>query len=259
MKRFFNPISVTCLSASLIFYPNYRVNNAATSVTDNNTKKTSALAATAKSFTNDSVTAEKHDVAVEMMYDSMRLKRFGLSEKAFVCAMEGYQKLVHENIVSRPEVLTICDFSQSSRRKRMYIIDVANWKVLMNTYVAHGRNSGEEYANRFSNRNDSHQSSLGFYVTKDTYYGGHGLALKIDGLEEGINDNAEERNIVVHGSEYVGSNFLRHAKFNGRSWGCPAVPAKQCIKIINTIKDGSCLFIYHPNKNYKEHSTILNG
>ncbi len=256
MKRFFNPISVTCLSASLFFFPNHRVKNAATSVTDNN-KKTSATVIV-KPAINDSATAEKAD-STAIMYDSMRLKRFGLSEKAFVCAMEGYQKLVEENIISRPEVLTICDFSQSSRRKRMYIIDVANWKVMMNTYVAHGRNSGEEYANRFSNRNDSHQSSLGFYLTKETYYGGHGLALKIDGLEEGINDNAEERNIVVHGSEYVGSNFLQHAKFNGRSWGCPAVPEKQSTKIINTIKNGSCLFIYHPAKNYKAHSTILNG
>jgi hypothetical protein len=255
VKRFFNPISVSCLSASLIFYPHQQVKNAAASVTDKN-KKTSATVLV-KPAINDSVIAERTDAAA-IMYDSMRLKRFGLSEKAFVCAMEGYQKLVEQNMLNRPEVLTICDFSQSSRRKRMYIIDIANWKVLMNTYVAHGRNSGEEYANRFSNRNDSHQSSLGFYVTKDTYYGGHGLALKIDGLEEGINDNAEARDIVVHGSEYVGSNFLQHAKFNGRSWGCPAVPEKQSTKIINTIKGGSCLFIYHPNKNYKEKSTILN-
>jgi hypothetical protein len=257
VKRFFNPISVTCLSASLIFYPQYRVKNSAASATDNNKKISTPVIV--KQIIHDSAAAEKNAAAAEIMYDSMRLNRFGLSEKAFECAMDGYQKLVEQNKVNRPEVLTICDFSQSSRRKRMYIIDVANWKVLMNTYVAHGRNSGEEYATRFSNRDDSHQSSLGFYITRETYYGGHGLALKIDGLEEGINDNAEARDIVVHGSKYVGPNFLEHAKFNGRSWGCPAVPEKQSIKIINTIKNGSCLFIYHPNKNYKEHSTILNG
>jgi hypothetical protein len=257
VKRFFNPISVTCLSASLIFYPQYQIKNNAASATDNN-KKTSSSVIT-KQVIHDAATAEKNAVAVEIMYDSMRLNRFGLSEKAFECAMDGYQKLVEENIISRPEILTICDFSQSSRRKRMYIIDVSSWQLLINTYVAHGRNSGGEYATQFSNRDDSHQSSLGFYVTKETYYGGHGLALKIDGLEEGINDNAEARDIVVHGSKYVGPNFLEHAKFNGRSWGCPAVPEKQSTKIINTIKNGSCLFIYHPNKKYKEHSTILNG
>jgi hypothetical protein len=256
VKRFFNPISVSCLSASLIFYPQYRVESSVASVSDNN--KTTSTSVIVKQVFHDPATAEKNAAAVEIMYDSMRLNRFGLSEKAFECAMDGYQKLAQRDIICRPEVLTICDFSQSSRRKRMYIIDIVNRKMLINTYVAHGRNSGGEYATRFSNRDDSHQSSLGFYVTKETYYGGHGLALKIDGLEEGINDNAEARDIVVHGSKYVGPNFLQHAKFNGRSWGCPAVPEKQCIKIINTIKDGSCLFIYHPNKNYKENSTILN-
>jgi hypothetical protein len=193
------------------------------------------------------------------LYDSMRLKRVGLTKKAFLFAWKGYKQLMQRRRLSNDDVLSICDFSQSSRRKRMYIIDVANKKLLLNTYVAHGRNSGREYANSFSNKPESHKSSLGFYVTRNSYYGDHGLALKIDGLENGINDQADARNIVIHGSEYVGSGYLRSNRFNGRSFGCPAVPKKDTQKIIHTIKGGSCLFIYHPTNNYLSKSRLLNG
>lgn len=193
------------------------------------------------------------------LYSSLGLKKQGLSEKAFMLAWIGYHRMLEKGLLENSEVLSICDFSQSSRRKRLYIIDVNKGVVLANTYVAHGRNSGGEYASRFSNRNDSHESSLGFYVTSNTYNGSHGLSLKLEGIEKGINDNAEERKIVVHGSEYVGSNFLRHNRFIGRSFGCPAVPAKESKKIIHIIKDGSCLFIYHPTKGYLLKSKILNG
>jgi hypothetical protein len=204
--------------------------------------------------------SEREAVAEEAasIYDSIGLNRFSLSRKAFEYAWVGYKRLLESGRIDRKEVLSICDFSQSSRRKRLYVIDVEERKVLIHTYVAHGRRSGGEYARSFSNNPESHKSSLGFYVTGNTYYGGHGLALTIEGLERGINDKADERKIVVHGSEYVGSNFLRNNKFNGRSFGCPAVPAKDTYKVINTIKEGSCLFIYHPTKNYISKSKILN-
>ena len=193
------------------------------------------------------------------VYDSMRLKQFGLARQAFEYAYKGYKLLVEKGKIGRDQILSICDFSQSSKKKRLYVLDVEQKKVLVNTYVAHGRNSGGEFAESFSNTPESHKSSLGFYVTRHTYYGDHGLALKIDGLEKGINDNANERNIVVHGSRYVGASFLRNNKYNGRSFGCPAIPAKESDKIINTIQDGSVLFIYHPTKNYLTTSRILNG
>jgi hypothetical protein len=193
------------------------------------------------------------------LYDSIQLKKWGLSKKAFEYAWIGYKQLLEERQIDKGEVLSICDFSQSSRRKRLYIIDVAEKKVLVNTYVAHGRNSGGEYARSFSNKDESHKSSLGFYKTRNTYYGDHGLALKIEGLENGINDRADERNIVIHGSRYVGAGYLRSNKFNGRSFGCPAVPAKDTQKVIYTIKDGTCLFIYHPTKIYLTRSRLLNG
>jgi hypothetical protein len=132
-------------------------------------------------------------------------------------------------------------------------------KILINTYVAHGKNSGSEYAHSFSNNPSSHKSSLGFYITRDTYYGDHGLSLKIHGLERGFNDKADHRNIVIHGSDYVGSDFMQFNRFIGRSFGCPAVPSDQKDEIIETIKNGSCLFIYHPTKKYIQKSKILNG
>lgn len=193
------------------------------------------------------------------LYEDLSLKKMGLNKQAFEYAWKGYKHLVKKGKLYRQSILSICDFSQSSRRKRLYIIDVQTKKVLMNTYVAHGRNSGGEYARSFSNKMESHQSSLGFYVTRNTYFGDHGLALKINGLEKGFNDKANERNIVIHGSHYVGAEFIKNNPFNGRSFGCPAIPAKQTPKVINAIKNGTCLFIYHPTKKYLAQSKILNG
>jgi hypothetical protein len=210
-------------------------------------------------FTNtDSVGTSSLDAEMELMYDSLDLKKKGLNKEAFKYAFNGYKKLEEEGKLNKEGIITICDFSQSSKRKRLYLIDLHKYKLLLNTYVAHGKNSGGEYARKFSNRPESLQSSLGFYRTKKTYYGGHGLALTLSGLEPGFNDKAERRKIVVHGSQYIGENYKRWGKFMGRSFGCPAVPMKQSKNLINTIKDGSCLFIYHPNKNYLASSKILN-
>ncbi|MEO6316797.1 MAG: murein L,D-transpeptidase catalytic domain family protein [Chitinophagaceae bacterium] len=193
------------------------------------------------------------------LYDALKLKSLGLTKAAFDYAYKGYAYLQQKKMLARASVLTICDFSQSSRRKRFFVIDIDSQKVLINTYVAHGRKSGSEYARSFSNNPDSHMSSLGFYKTETTYYGGNGLSLKIEGLERGFNDKADARNIVIHGSDYVGANFIRSNPFNGRSFGCPAVPANEINNVINTIKNGSCLFIYHPTKKYLTHSKILNS
>lgn len=202
------------------------------------------------------------DIIVEeaqILYQEMDLKTRGLSEKAFVYAWQGYKQLIEEGRIYKKSILSICDFSQSSRRRRLYVLDVEERKLVTQTFVAHGRNSGGEYARSFSNKPESHKSSLGFYITRSTYYGGHGLALNIEGQEHGINDRADDRKIVVHGSRYVGANFLKRNPFNGRSFGCPAIPAKETKQIIQTIKGGSVFFIYHPTKDYLERSTLLNG
>ena len=117
--------------------------------------------------------------------------------------------------------------------------------------MAHGRNTGDEYANSFSNAAESFKSSLGFYATAEIYKGKHGISLKLDGLEKGINNNARERAVVMHGADYVANSFIKNHQRLGRSLGCPAIPVAFTKEIINTIKDKSCLFIYHPSRLQK--------
>lgn len=173
-------------------------------------------------------------------------------------AYKGQQYLNERGSLANSDILAIVDFSQSSKKKRLYIIDTRDYKVLVNTYVAHGKNSGLNSAERFSNVPESLQSSLGFYVTKKTYFGKHGLSLRLAGMERGFNDKAEERAIVVHGANYIGSNRLA-SSYMGRSFGCPAVPQAQSEEVINILKDGTCLFIYHPTHQYLHGSKILNS
>lgn len=198
------------------------------------------------------------EFASNKLFDSLQLNTLGLSREAMLYAFKGHQKLAQKGMLNNANILTVCDFSQPSSNKRMYIIDVTNYKVLVHTYVAHGKNSGLGYAESFSNRPESLQSSLGFYVTKNTYIGKHGLSLKLAGLEKGINDNAEARAVVVHGATYIGASRLG-AAFMGRSFGCPAVPQELAPKVINIIKNGSCLFIYKPTQSYLHGSKVLNG
>lgn len=203
--------------------------------------------------------AEAIEAESNSMYDEMELGETGLAKTAFTLAYRGYRRLVDRGIVSHDNILTVVDFSQSSRKKRLYIIDVENKDVIMQTYVAHGKNSGKEYAKSFSNKISSLKSSLGFYITKGTYYGEHGLSLRIEGVDRGFNDNAFKRAVVVHGASYLGESFVRNNPFSGRSWGCPAVPASQSKEIINTIKNGTVIFIYHPSQQYLKKSRILNS
>lgn len=212
----------------------------------------------AHSSTASAAKAAAFAAEVSTLYEAFDLQEIGLNRKAFQYALKGYNYLLEHHWLNNPNILTICDMSQSSRNKRLYILDLEQKKVLVNTYVAHGRNSGGEFARSFSNSSSSHKSSLGFYITENTYYGSNGLSLKIRGMEKGFNDRASSRNIVVHGSEYVSPDFLQMNKFCGRSYGCPAVPADESETIIDLIQEGSCLFIYYPTKKYLVRSKILN-
>lgn len=190
------------------------------------------------------------------VYSNLHLQELGLNVTAFNLAVKGWEKLRASGDVSK-NLISICDFTQSSKNKRLYIIDLASGKLLFNTLVAHGKNTGEEFAQSFSNQNSSNKSSLGFYVTKDTYQGQHGLSLKLAGEEPGFNDHAEERSIVMHGADYVCESFICQAGRLGRSFGCPSVPFELHDKIINTIKGGSCLFVYYPDAKYLRTSKLL--
>jgi hypothetical protein len=167
----------------------------------------------------------------------------GLSDVVFAKAKSGFEKLKSANPALKP-YLTIVDLSQSSNSKRMFIIDMETGELVMQTYAAHGRNSGQEYATAFSNTPNSYMSSPGFYLTGQTYNGKHGLSLQLQGLEKGINDRAAERAIVLHGASYVSEDFIRKNGRLGRSQGCPAVSEEMCEPIINLIKDGSCIYIH---------------
>lgn len=193
-----------------------------------------------------------------LLYSSLNLDEAGLSTTAFELALKGWEKLKSENQLQNTRLLTIVDFSQPSTQKRLYVIDLEKRSLLYRTYVAHGRNSGREQAVNFSNRPRSNQSSPGFYRTESTYYGSNGYSLRLEGLEKGINDNAESRAIVMHGADYVNENMIQSLGYIGRSQGCPAIPPKMTRPIINTIKNGSCLFIYAPVTQYAQRSAILN-
>ncbi|MEO6637158.1 MAG: murein L,D-transpeptidase catalytic domain family protein [Ginsengibacter sp.] len=192
------------------------------------------------------------------VYDSLKLQTLGLSKIAYESALKGFNALCTAGKIANDNIVSIVDFSLPSSQKRLFVIDLKNFKVLFNTYVAHGRNSGKEFANQFSNDSESFKSSLGFYITKDTYNGKHGFSLHLEGEEKGINDNAYSRSIVMHSAEYVSENTVKSQGFIGRSLGCPALSPKVYKPIIDRIKNGSCLFLYSPNADYLSHSKLLN-
>ena len=171
----------------------------------------------------------------------------------FKQALAGYNSLE----LSNKKILSIIDFSKPSTEERLFIIDLENPKLLLQTLVAHGKNSGLMNATRFSNRSGSRKSSLGFYITGNTYRGRHGYSLLLHGVEKGINDNARQRGVVLHGAKYVNNKYIGQNSHLGRSWGCPAVSYELSKKIINLIKDGSCLYIYADDETYKQKSVFV--
>ena len=188
----------------------------------------------------------------ELIYEQMNLK--GLIDfNAFAAAYVGYKKLNN----NKNNLLTIIDFNLPSTEKRMYVLDLSKKEVLYVTHVAHGRNSGGNFATSFSNKNGSYQSSLGFYRTAETYNGGNGYSLRLDGLEKGINDLARPRAVVIHGADYCNEAFIKSTGRLGRSFGCPALPQELNKPIINTIKDGSLIFIYADKPEYYALTTVL--
>lgn len=174
--------------------------------------------------------------------------------EAFSNAIEGFNKIEDR----KDHILTIIDYTKPSTEERFYVIDLESGTMLYKTHVAHGRNSGENYTTAFSNRLNSYQTSHGFFRTAETYQGGNGYSLRLDGLEPGINDNARARAIVIHGAAYAnprqsyGSNDRL-----GRSLGCPALPTALNKKVIDTIKNGSLVYAHANDNNYAMNSQII--
>ena len=182
-----------------------------------------------------------------------------LSEDLLEKSLRGYMYLKQTGALTNTKYLTIIDFSKYCNDKRMWVIDMEEKKVVFNELVAHGAKTGSEYAKYFSNAHSSNKSSLGFYTTGGLYYGSNDLSLKLHGLEKRFNSNAFTRGIVIHGANYVSDQLAKNAQRIGRSFGCPAVSQSVNKPLIETIKGGSCLFIYHPTAEYLANSTIMNA
>ncbi|MCI5055715.1 MAG: murein L,D-transpeptidase catalytic domain family protein [Flavobacteriales bacterium] len=190
-------------------------------------------------------------LGVDLLYERMNLEG-KLDHYIFRYAMQGYQKINPEN-----EKLIIVDFTKPSVEKRFLVLDLEASELSHYTYVAHGENSGFEMARSFSNIPGSKQSSLGFYTTAETYFGKHGLSVKLDGLEKDFNDAARDRWVVIHTADYVGTDYLEENQVMGQSWGCPAIPEPLGYDIIEQVKNGACLFIYADDKEYLGKSEFL--
>ena len=209
------------------------------------------LASNITSSSTTYATTTAFDVNTEVSHLSRKAP--ALSRKVLKLALTAYQNAYRKGAAKKP-VLTVIDYSLPSSKQRLWVFDVSRERLLYNTHVAHGRNSGMDIPNHFSNRPSSLQTSLGTFVTRDTYIGSKGYSLNLQGLEKGFNDNALSRRVVMHGAWYVEPGFIKKAGRAGRSWGCPSIAKTLAKPLINTIKGGSVIFAYYPDRNYLSHT-----
>ncbi|HUS03014.1 MAG TPA: murein L,D-transpeptidase catalytic domain family protein [Chitinophagaceae bacterium] len=193
----------------------------------------------------------------DILFDTLHLGKLGLGRRAYEYAMLGYNVLKAKKKLSNDNILSIIDFSLPSSRKRLFVLDVKNYKLLFVTYVAHGKNSGLDKALYFSNEPESNKSSVGFYTTLSTYSGTHGYSMRLVGQEIGFNNKALERDIVVHSASYVDESVVKSQGYLGRSLGCPALSPEIYKQVINKIKNGTCLFVYGNDNKYIINSRFL--
>jgi len=197
------------------------------------------------------------DNTIGRLYDEIGLAGV-LPRRAFRLGMIGQYNLKGDSLLSSDTVITIIDYTRPSTEERLFVINLDRKRLITTSLVSHGKNSGHNRTESFSNTPGSLKSSLGFYVTAETYHGVHGYSLRLTGVEPGVNDNARRRAIVIHGARYVSTDFAqRHGRL-GRSWGCPALPLGQYREIIDVIKQGTCLFAYFDDESYLENSVLLN-
>lgn len=250
MKGFYGVIGLLYMvTTSFYISPKAEVKNV--SITTTKTKRVT-----------DTKSEKSNTAAVssaEALYNTIEFDpEHELNYEVFSKALTGFENLKKAGLLTdESHLLTVCDFSMSSNTKRLWIIDLNDKKVLFNSLVAHGKNTGEEFATNFSNTESSRQSSMGFYITDATYQGDNGYSLRLLGMDKGFNDAAYKRAIVMHGADYVSDAFAAVHKRIGRSWGCPAVPRELSQAMINTIKGRNLLFIYYPDQNYLSSSEWL--
>ena len=195
--------------------------------------------------------------APDSLVSSLLRQASGLRKDVLELALEASTCAEDKGLVKRHDILTVIDYSLPSSQPRLFIFDLRSQKLLFRELVAHGKNSGGDLASFFSNSSGSQASSLGLFVTEDTYIGGNGYSLRLRGLEEGVNDMAWDRAIVMHGAYYVSREAIKALGRLGRSWGCPAVRAEIADKVIDTVRGGSAIFAYYPDKNWLASSAFL--
>ncbi|ELR69669.1 hypothetical protein C900_04894 [Fulvivirga imtechensis AK7] len=195
---------------------------------------------------------------VESTYNLLKYEGKKPDFELYKRGIVGYLNLKKQNKLSNSKYLTLIDFRLSSNKKRMWVIDIKQNKVVYHSLVAHGRNTGNEFAKVFSNTPNSNSSSLGFYLTAETYYGKHGLSLRLDGMEPGFNNNARKRAVVMHSADYVDKSYTEAYGRIGRSFGCPSIPIDGHKELIGKLANNSCLFIYYPDKEYLQKSVLAN-
>lgn len=250
MKGFYSLLGIVYLVSTSFYLAPKRTENA------RNTRSTSKIETIigSKSSKNTKSLSSSEELYNSILFETDHKLQFDVFAKALL----GFENLKKAGKLNEDaHLLTICDFSMSSNTKRLWVIDTAEKKVLFNSLVAHGKNTGEEFATNFSNTESSLQSSMGFYITESTYNGDNGYSLKLLGMDKGFNDAAYKRAVVMHGADYVSEEFAAIHKRIGRSWGCPALPRNLTEPIINTIKGRNCLFIYYPDDNYLSSSEWL--
>jgi hypothetical protein len=197
------------------------------------------------------------EFSLENIWKNIEKEQKALRKDVLKLAFEGYLKMVEKGLLEKGKPLTIIDFDLPSSKERLWVIDIVEQDLEYASLVAHGRNSGDLHASKFSNVPESNMSSLGFYLTGETYTGKHGASLRLDGMEKGINDNARKRAIVIHAAQYAERSFVQQHGRLGRSLGCPALPDDNYDEIISLIKEKSCLFIHASEKTYLGQSDYL--
>lgn len=212
----------------------------------------SSLTASATPVWNESLSEAKARAFADVRSLDHHVLRLALD--AVTCARETGR--VDE---TGDRLLTVIDYSKASTQPRLWVLDLDRERLLFEELVAHGQGSGDNFATRFSNREGSHQTSIGLFRTADTYVGANGYSMRLDGLEAGVNDRARERAIVMHGAPYVSTDSVKALGRLGRSHGCPALRPAIARTVIDTIKDGSLVFAYYPDQRWLSGSRFLNG
>jgi hypothetical protein len=241
------PMLIVCLAIASVAF----ATNTISTKDYSNSAAITAVAIPAHSA--DAVTENSN----QELYNDLHLEENGMDLHVFEMALKGFTKLSDAGKINNRDKITIIDFSQPSNQKRLYVIDLNKRQILFQSLVSHGRGTGELWAKSFSNEPSSYKSSPGFYVTETTYRGHNGYSLRLNGLEKNINDNAHSRAIVMHGAPYANASTINTLGFLGRSEGCPALPFSMHKHVINTIKNGTCLFIYTPDESYLNNSELL--